>query len=199
MAKSKEDFGAFGSRRRERTSPLKIFIRVVVLVALLVVAPVAYFGWTDVALNLLEKTNPTINVPNPPVGLGEDTLIIKFHLADEGAGLDEVIVRSEQDGEVKDLLKKDYHGERATDDVVSLEIPGKKSGLREGSARLLITAFDRSFWSNRAQATLDLKVDYKRPEIEVVTTHHNAVVGGAELVFYRLVESDTAFSGINTG
>lgn len=201
MEKAANEFGPFGSGAQKTAVRRGCFRRVLFyffLLLLLVLFPLAYQGWSWLYVNVLEKEAPTINVVDPPIGLGADPLSIKVEVADVGAGLDEVIVRSEERGNVREILRQRYRGERKYNDTIAINLPGKESGLKEGDVTISITAFDRSYWSNRRLVSLNLKVDYQRPKIEVVSTQHNLIIGGAGLVFYKVNKSDI-FSGIKVG
>ena len=71
--------------------------------------------------------------------------------------------------------------------------------MAEGLAYLEVKAFDRSFWSNVAEASLQFKVDYRKPRVEVLSTQHNARIGGSQLVLYKAFDEDLAVSGIKVG
>lgn len=80
-----------------------------------------------------------------------------------------------------------------------IDLEGEKSGFEEGLVNLQIRAFDRSFWSNTTEVNVPLRVDYRKPRVEIVTTQHNARHGGAQLLFYRAFDEDLAVSGVKVG
>jgi murein DD-endopeptidase MepM/ murein hydrolase activator NlpD len=138
-------------------------------------------------------------VPNAPVGLGSGPLTFNVEVSDELSGLDLVIVAREQDGETKDIVRKQYNKERTFKDKIAVNLPGRAAGLLEGPATITITAFDRSILSNRAAAEISLKVDYHPPKVEVLSTQHNVTMGGCELVFYRVADRDQIVSFVKVG
>lgn len=158
----------------------------------------AYTGWQELYQNFLEKDEPTIKVQEIPAGIGSNPLKMRIDVADVGAGIDEVIVRSEQDGEIKELERVSYKLKK-NEDAVFVNIDGREEGFREGEVKIRVLAFDRSLWSNKSLFELDLTVDYTPPRLAAITTQHNVVVGGVGLVFYRLDEKQDSFSGVKVG
>lgn len=149
-------------------------------------------------VNFFEKTPPTLKVISIPPGIGTGPATVHLRLEDKGTGLDEVIIRSDQDGEIRDLLRKSYKEPKFSDDI-QLKISGKDSGLGEGDFDLIVLVFDRSFWSNGSRQEIPLKVSYERPRLEVLSAQHNAVIGGSELCFYRVSGLDIEESGVQVG
>ena len=169
----------------------------VIFLILLVLIPPAYVGWREFYVHVVERNRPKINVPaaKVPKGLGINPLKIPINISDAHSGLDLVIVRSNQYGEIKELVKKSYE-KGVQEDQIVIDLPGKKSGLREGDAKLIVTAFDRSLWSNRRQLIVEFPVDYSAPKLKVITKQHNTVRGGAELVFYEVEDDNKVLSGV---
>lgn len=89
-------------------------------------------------------------------------------------------------------------------DRVNISRPlGKQSvpDLRQGNARLIVTATRPSFLNLRAlstTATKDFQVRLEPPRISVVSTHHYVNHGGSEMVVYRATPADAA-SGVRVG
>ncbi|MCB0310178.1 MAG: M23 family metallopeptidase [Bdellovibrionales bacterium] len=170
------------------------FVVFLFFVAMLV--PVAIAGWSRIA-PFLEYNSPQITVTEMLRGIGRTPVSMRIELRDDGAGLDEVVIRTQQRGTPRLLLRKNLNGEKRKQ--VSIEFLGDKSDLEEGTAFLEIRAFDRSFWSNRAEVSIPLEVDYRKPKIEVITTQHNAAQGGSQLIFYRAYDESLAVSGVKVG
>ncbi|MBX7138782.1 MAG: M23 family metallopeptidase [Oligoflexia bacterium] len=174
------------------------FLVFIALVAALI--PVALLGWRDLAplmMRILEVTAPQISITEMPRGVGLAPASIKILLSDQGSGLDEIIVRTVQRGVKKDLLREALGGREKAE--IRVDFPGDRSALDEGSATLEIKAFDRSFWSNVAEKQVPLEVDFRKPRIEVLTTQHNATVGGSQLIFYKAFDERLAVSGVKAG
>ncbi len=170
---------------------------IVLLVIVTALVTLAVFGWSRVAGGFLERGRPTITLLENVRGIGVAPVSIKIQLSDEEAGLDEVVVRTRQKRQVKEILRRSLAGERLGE--ISIDFHGDKSLFEEGGASLEIRAFDRSFWSNQSELVVPLKVDYRRPRVEVVSAQHNAREGGSQLVFYRAADENLALSGVKVG
>jgi murein DD-endopeptidase MepM/ murein hydrolase activator NlpD len=157
----------------------------------------AVFGWGQFAGGFLERGRPEITLVENVRGIGVAPVSIKIHLTDTAAGLDEVVVRTRQKRQVKEILRRSLNGQKRGE--ISIDFQGDKSGFEEGGAALEVRAFDRSFWSNQAELVIPLKVDYRRPRVEVVSSQHNAREGGSQLVFYRAEDENLALSGVKVG
>lgn len=188
----------------EETKPRRrVPMGCVVVLILMIGAVVTWFVMRNddryrVALNFFEKNPPKISFVSPPPGVGFEPTSITIAVSDEGTGLDEVVVRSDQAGEIRELLRKRYP-EALSKDTIKVELEGKKLGLTEGDFQIVVSAFDRSFWSNGDRQSVDLPVDYIKPRIEVISAQHNATVGGTELAFYRVSYNDNGPSGVKVG
>jgi murein DD-endopeptidase MepM/ murein hydrolase activator NlpD len=144
-----------------------------------------------------EFTAPQIEIVELPRGIGIAPVTLSFRVEDTGAGLDEVIVRTRQRGRVREMLRRKLAGAATFSEQI--ELLGSKSNFSEGVVDFEILAFDRAFWSNRGEKVLQLRVDYHKPKVEVLTTQHNARRGGSQLVFYRVFDEDVALSGVKVG
>ena len=173
-------------------------LRTVLLVLLLaMIVTLAAAGWRDLYEVVLERQGPTIEIIEQPRGIGIAPITLRVLLKDNGSGLDEVLVRTIQRGVGKEVLRRTLEGRSRVE--VSVDFAGEKSGLDEGVVTLEIRAFDRSFWSNQAEQVLNLKVDYRRPRLEPLTSFHNARRGGSQLIFYRVSDESLAVSGVKVG
>lgn len=179
---------------RKRLMSLKLFVIIAAVAALV---PIAGAGWKDLYHDFLERGAPQIVISEFPRGIGLAPVTIKLTLSDADSGLDEVVVRIAQRGVIKELLRKSLGG--AATFPISIDFPGDKSDLEEGTAYLEIKAFDRSFWSNSAETSLPLLVDFRKPKIEVLTSQHNATFGGSQVIFYKAFDEALAISGVKVG
>lgn len=133
----------------------------------------------------LESNAPEIELGEDLLGLGADPVSIPISVRDAGIGLDEVTVRISQNNQPRELLKKKaLQGNKSEEFTITIN--SKELGLREGKAELQVVAFDQSLWSNGSKVSKNLIVDFLKPHISVVTPQQNAVLGGAELVFYKV-------------
>jgi murein DD-endopeptidase MepM/ murein hydrolase activator NlpD len=189
------DFGSFGKPVRKRRAGR--FFSYLAVFLLAVFAVPAYFGWTEVYQNFVEKERPTISVNNRPYGIGLESRKLEVVLNDAGSGLDEVIVRAEQDGESWELFKRQYPT-KVNDDVISVQLPNKSTGLKEGELKVTVIAFDRTFWANRRHFPMVFPVSFHPPKVEPVSQQHNAVVGGASMVFFHAT-GDIALTSVRSG
>ncbi len=144
----------------------------------------------------IEETAPVVTLDESPLGIGADAVALKVSVHDSGSGLDEVIVRISQRNEPKELLRKSYKDEHRLDETFQIPLNGKQLGLREGNAELQILAFDRSLWSNGASISKSLPVNFAKPSIVVVTPQQNGVLGGSELVFYKVLGKTPRLQGV---
>ncbi len=171
------------------------------LFVLLIVAlvPVAIFGWKNLYLSkdFFELSEPQIIISEAPRGVGLTPVSVRFKLKDDGAGLDEVVVRAVQRGKETVLKQESLKGQKEVQ--FNVDIPGDRSIFDEGKASLEVSVFDRSFRSNKALATIPLQVDYRRPKLEVVTSQHNASLGGSQLIFYKAYDEALDLSGVKVG
>lgn len=145
----------------------------------------------------LETGDPTIELLGaPPRGIGRVPVTLKFRFTDRGSGLDQVVIRAKQRRINRELVKRKYDGVEVAEEEI--EFAGEQSGLESGQVDLEIRAFDRSLWSNRAERRTVLKVDFKLPQVEVVSTQHNGRRGGSQLVLYRAADDDLSLTGVKT-
>lgn len=167
------------------------------LLMLSVLSTLGVLGWNRLSGGFLERAKPLIEIAEAPRGIGVAPVALKIILSDVDAGLDEVVVRTRQKQQVREVLKRSLGGQKRAE--VAIEFPGDKSGLQEGAVSIEIRAFDRSFWSNQSELVVPLPIDYRRPRLEIVTTQHNARAGGSQLVFYKAHDESLALSGVKVG
>ncbi|MGA1192011.1 MAG: murein hydrolase activator EnvC family protein [Bdellovibrionota bacterium] len=148
-------------------------------------------------VNFLESEAPFIESVFIPEGIGVEGAEIILRVRDDGAGIDEIVVRAQQHGIETELLRQSLGG--VSEQEFRIPLDGEGGRFREGKLDLLVRAFDRSFWSNGDEVELSLVVDYQTPKLEVITTQHNARVGGAQLLIYRASDGDLVESGVRVG
>lgn len=192
-------FSEFGSditpEYTRRRKAKKVFLVLLFVAGILL--PFAFFGWSDLYNRFLEQQPPQIRLPESAEGIGLKPREIPIVLEDQQSGIDAVIVQSNQAGQIKEILRKEFRGDSTTREELVLVIDGQEEGLLEGDLTLQVIAFDRSFFSNRRLAQIYLTVDYSMPEMNVITTQHNAVHGGAQLVFFRITDGGRRFQGLS--
>lgn len=148
-------------------------------------------------IKFLEREDPEIEILEAAHGLGAAPASFRFEITDSGMGLDEVVVRVIQKNVAKEIQRIALKGEHSLSLPITLH--QEKGGFDEGQAELEIKAFDKSFWSNAAEERLPLRIDYKKPRVEVVSAQHNAVDGGSQLLFYSAYDDHLAESGASVG
>ncbi len=159
--------------------------------------PLGLAGWRDLYEAVLENNPPIITPIEVPRGLGLIPVTLQLRINDESSGLDELVVRLSQKGSSRDFIRKELRG--AKSEELSLELKQDTLELEEGSATIEVKAFDRSLWSNSAEVTIPLVIDYRRPKIEVLTAFHNATIGGSQLIIYKAYDESLAVSGVRVG
>jgi len=176
----------------------KISLRVlfgVFLIACLI--PLALVGWTELYRSFLEREAPRITLLDTPRGIGLAPVSLRIRFSDDLSGLDEIVVRAKQRGRSTEILRRKLGG--AAKEEVTLEFNSRESGFEEGSVELEIRAFDRSIWSNAAEKSVVLPVDFRRPRLEVISTQHNARRGGSQLIVYEASDENLGLSGVKVG
>ena len=199
--KSRESFGDAQPelQRRKRFATFWKLLFAAVVIALLAFVPLGFRVLKNVYFRIAEKTAPEIVVEELPNGLGNAAAQIVFVVKDEGAGLDEITIKAKQRSFAQDLYLKEFRS-KISDQKIALSVNARDLGLREGTAHITVTAFDKSFWNNKSVSNFNLEVDYRAPKLTVLSAQHNAAEGGVELVFYRLNEDGgAARSGVRAG
>lgn len=169
-----------------------------ILILLLSIAmPFVLAGWKDLWLTFLENGRPEILILESPRGVGLAPTVMGLTVSDEGAGLDEIVVRARQRNRKKELFRQKY--KRDAHATVSIPISKEDGFFLEGDAEIEIKAFDKSFWSNTAITTIPLKVDFKKPTVKVLSSQHNIRQGGSQLVLYKAEDAQLNFHGVKVG
>ena len=170
---------------------------VIIVLVLAAGVPLLLALYRAASNGILERVAPQIEFVEIPRGIGVIPVRLQIALKDAGTGLDEVVVRARQKRNTREIVKKKLAG--STGELLVLDFNGKDSGFEPGELSIDVRVFDRSYWSNQSEQTLNLKVDYRRPELEVLTTQHNAQAGGSQVVFYRATDENLALSGVRVG
>lgn len=182
--------------KKKLLSPKTRRILLILITATLV--PIALAGWGSIYQRYLEKSPPVISeLSSSPRGIGVVPFEQTYHLEDDGAGLSELIIHVTQRGNRQTLVRKKFNGEKEAQ--IRVTFGEKEQKLEEGPVKVEVISFDRSFWSNRGELSYSWIVDYHKPKIEVITTQHNATVGGAQLAFYRATDDNLLLSGVRVG
>ncbi len=144
----------------------------------------------------IEQASPTLAWHETPRGLGLEPITLALTAHDADSGLDEVIVRISQNNQPRELLRKTIGDSTVRDETIEVTINPKELGLREGNAELQVSAFDKSIWSNSARLSTIVEVNFAKPQIAALTPQQNGVLGGTELVFYRVTGKPPESHGV---
>jgi murein DD-endopeptidase MepM/ murein hydrolase activator NlpD len=174
----------------------------VLFISVVVAGTVAFMRLTSanpLSPSFLEKDPPEIVWLEEPVGIGADPLTLKARITDVGAGLDQIVVRISQKNQPRELLEREVRDGDIHEQEIEVKLDPKALELREGNAELQIVAFDRTLWSNGSDLPKTVQVDFLKPRIEVITPQQNAVAGGSELVFYKVLGRSIERQGVDSG
>jgi murein DD-endopeptidase MepM/ murein hydrolase activator NlpD len=143
-----------------------------------------------------EQNAPTVEWIDEPLGIGADEASMQLLVRDQGAGLDEVVIRISQKNAPKELAREKITTSGEAERTVTFKINAKKLELREGVAEISVVAFDKSIWSNGISMAKLLPVTFSKPRIEVVTPQQNGVAGGSQLVFFKIIGKPPSVVGV---
>jgi len=170
---------------------------ILVIIFICAVVPFAAVGLSDLYKNILEHTPPVITLIDVPRGIGLSPVSVKLMVSDPDAGLDEVVIRLKQKGPAKQIRRLELAGKHSEEILLDFSVDDKS--LTEGTVTIEVKAFDRSFWQNSSDMSLPLRVDFRKPKIEVLSPQNNARLGGSQLVFYKAIDEDLSISGVKVG
>jgi murein DD-endopeptidase MepM/ murein hydrolase activator NlpD len=144
----------------------------------------------------VESIPPQITWHDEPRGLGAEPAILAINAQDPGTGLDEVIVRILQNNKPTELVRRTFGAAAVHNETIEVSVNPKELGLREGNAELQVLAFDKALWNNGSQLSKIVEINYLKPQITALTPQQNGVLGGSELVFYRVTGKTPAAHGV---
>ncbi len=155
----------------------------------------------------LEGEKPNI----APTGLTDTIGIsqkVTLTISDTKSGIKKIWVGILKDGKETVLIEKVFkktgllRGNDIKQMPLEVLIEPKTLGLSDGKALLRLAVWDCSWrqWGrgNTSYLEKEIMIDTKPPEIEVLSSHHNIIQGGAALIIYRLSEA-CATSGVRVG
>jgi murein DD-endopeptidase MepM/ murein hydrolase activator NlpD len=154
-----------------------------------------------------QEPGPLVKVEKP-TAIGGGPVSLDITVDALGSTLRRLDVALDQQGRVFRLFSLDAPGParftQETPDrirVTQESPPADLTGLRDGPARLVVTASrDVLYGVRRAESveTRELAVRLTPPKLAVVSSHHYVNLGGAEAVVYRVTPAD-ASSGVQVG
>lgn len=136
--------------------------------------------------SFLEETPPELQWHEEPRGLGAEAAKLSLRVSDKDSGLDEIIVRISQKNQPRELVRKKFDSTQVKQETIDFMINPKELGFREGNVELQVLAFDKALWNNGSRLSKIVEVNFLKPQIAVLTPQQNGVLGGSELVFYKV-------------
>jgi hypothetical protein len=187
-------------KQKEKQRKFKIWI--VLFGMMLILAPAIWIG-----LVKYEGDKPVVSLDPVPEYVGSKTTITGY-LIDRKSGIRKLRVGLRQKDREVVLMEQDYVSGADAPTLtlhevpLSIEIDARALDINDGPATVSISVRDRSwrqwFEGNQTDIDIDIMIDTRPPQIEVLTTSHNIYQGGAGLVIYRLSE-DCETSGVYVG
>lgn len=168
--------------------------KILVLFSIIIIITLVF-----IIMNYLEWHSPRVSLNMESRYAG--TKPISVEITDKGRGLKFYEIKLQQDsGEI--LLKRNDYLEPIFKDSIELEISSKKYPLKDGPAKLVIEAGDRSFLNflhgNKTVVVTEIIIDTKPPTLGIISTEHYINHGGSGLVIYQTSE-DSVSSGVKIG
>jgi len=145
-----------------------------------------------------EREAPQIKPPeSDALGVAPMEILV----IDRGAGLKSVSATLSTGGAVHTLAAEQF-AEPLTERKITVALPPKLAGVKEGPAVLRVSARDASLWNffkgNETVIEKNLTIDLTPPTIELVADDRYVNFGGVGVVVYKS-SADTATSGIRIG
>ena len=177
----------FESGRPRRALPILGLLLLIIIVA---VAAGAYFMGPR-----FEWHSPQITLPqSDAIGLAP----IEIGVADQGAGLKSVTATLSVGGAEQTLVSEQYP-QPVSDKKLTVALPPKLAGVKEGPAVLRVTARDASLWNffrgNETVVQKNLTIDLTPPTLDVIADDRYVNFGGVGVIVYKR-SADTATSGV---
>ena len=154
-----------------------------------------------------QEPGPLVKI-DKPAAIGGGGVALDVTVDSLGTRLRALDVSVEQQGRVFRLFSLDAPGSarfaQETPDrmrITQESPPSALTGLRDGPARLVVTASRGVLFGVRRAGTVEtreLPVRLAPPRLTVVSRHHYVNLGGAEMVVYRVTPADTT-SGVQAG
>ncbi|MGI6680273.1 MAG: murein hydrolase activator EnvC family protein [Bdellovibrionota bacterium] len=147
---------------------------------------------------IFEKTPPVITVKKGSIkGIGSEPQTLEIKISDTGAGLDGYTVRLTQKNRHIQLDNGKLNGEK--EKIIKIPLGFNELKLTEGVASITIKAFDKSFWNNHKEVRFNVDVDARYPKLKVISTQHNLLLNGVQLVIYQAKDDNLKEHGVKVG
>jgi murein DD-endopeptidase MepM/ murein hydrolase activator NlpD len=122
-------------------------------------------------------------------------------VSDRGAGLNSVTAMLSAGGAEHTLASEQY-AQPIGEKKITVVLPSKLAGVKEGPAVLRVSARDRSWWNflhgNETVVQKDLTIDVTPPTLELIADDRYVNFGGVGVIVYK-PSADTVTSGVRIG
>ena len=178
------------SDRPKRRWPVIVFLLLLVVAGLL--------GAVYYLAPRLEREAPQIKLPDSDVlGLASLEIVV----TDRGTGLKSVTATLSSGGSEHALASEQFV-QPVREKKLSVALPSKLAGVKEGPAVLRVSARDGSWWNffrgNETVVEKTLAIDITAPTIELIADDRYVNFGGVGVIVYKS-SADTATSGVRIG
>ena len=167
------------------------FVKFSLLIAFL--ASATYLGVVNDLPTMIEKVAPIIDESTLANGIGKSTESINVSVSDSGAGIDSLSVFVSQNSKMISIYASTFenHPKSLKIDVPISEIRAK---VQEGKAVLTIEVSDASLRGNHAKVQKSIDIDFKAPDIAIMSQQHVASEGGAEFILFEARDKNLALA-----
>ncbi len=142
-------------------------------------------------------TEPTVKFEKEPNFIGARTKVL-LKVSDDKPGLEKVEVYLIQNNKNINLLKDENIPANLKTKDYEVEIRSRTLGLREGKAKLVVIAVDKSMLHNKAEVVKEVNIDLSPPSISILSSPASVINGGAGFIFIR-VAPDVVKTGVTVG
>ncbi|MFH1625074.1 MAG: M23 family metallopeptidase [Pseudomonadota bacterium] len=123
---------------------------------------------------------------------------LRFSVEDGKSGVGLAQVSIVQGDNIREISRFDFPKKGEFRKELELNIQPRSLGLKDGKARLIISARDSSLFGNETKLERELTVDTVPPQLGIQSLNHYISMGGSCLAVYN-VSKDTVKSGILVG
>jgi murein DD-endopeptidase MepM/ murein hydrolase activator NlpD len=179
------------SDRPRRRLPAIIFLLLIIIIGLL--GGAYYLG------PRFEREAPQIKLTPDSDVLGPAPLVIV--VTDQGTGLKSVTATLSSGGS-DHVLASEQYAQPETEKKITVTLPSRLTGVKEGPAVLRVSARDRSLWNyfrgNETVIEKNITIDITPPTLELIADDRYINFGGVGVIVYK-PSADTATSGVRIG
>jgi len=137
-----------------------------------------------------EQIPPNIKVSKSAYWNGEDPLEV---VLSDNYGLKSYLITL-NDGEQEIAVARDSDLNNTKKRVVQVQYPQGQLNKKAKKLRLKVIVTDKSKWNsfsgNRAQKEITLKIDRKRPNVNILSNSYSITRGGSALVIFQAYDND---------